>query len=121
MKAITISYLARPQGNEIEIGATTPSKSVVYQLLGEICVFRTFTSIVRVNQTQGYDAKTKKIDEHYRNRSIENSTKPINTRVKGALIFSFQRVKTELFSIRGSRAVKKSRSNYLHFFVIFLL
>ena len=42
----------------------------------------------------------KKADGHYRNRSIENNTKLINTRIRRGVFFSFQRVKTEfLFPI----------------------
>ena len=39
----------------------------------------------------------KKADGHYRNRSIENNTRLINTRIRRGVLFSFQRVKTEFF------------------------
>ena len=38
-------------------------------------------------------------------RSTENNTKPINIRVRRAVPFRFQRVKTEFVSVKGSRIV----------------
>ena len=46
-----------------------------------------------------------KTDGHYRINLLQNNTKPMNTRMRGRVLSRFQRVKTEFFSVRGSRTV----------------
>ena len=55
-----------------------------------------------LTKTDGYDRGTRreKQMDTAEIRSTENNTKPKDKRVKRAVLFRFQRVKTEFFSLR---------------------
>ena len=77
--------------------------------IGENYVPRTFTSTMKdiIKKQMNMTKRIRKWKQRDTTeiRSIENNTKPINTRVRREVPFRSQRVKTEFFSVKDSRIV----------------